>query len=152
MAGPADPGDVGGAPGGTLQLRLEPGLDGVDRGRIALTAFLKSLGVDGRALYRCELVYEELAVNAVRHGAGDAAAPPEVVVGARVDGSEVELVVEDTGGPFDPTTAPEPARAASIEDATVGGLGLPMVRNAARRLEYRRCADRNRVTVSIARD
>jgi anti-sigma regulatory factor (Ser/Thr protein kinase) len=60
--------------------------------------------------------------------------------------------VEDGGVPFDPTTvAPRnPVPPASLEDATIGGLGLALVRRFARDLAYQRLANgRNRLGLTV---
>jgi anti-sigma regulatory factor (Ser/Thr protein kinase) len=59
--------------------------------------------------------------------------------------------VEDRGSPFDPSQAVDAPRATRIEDARIGGLGLRLVRMAARRVHYERVGDKNRVTLDIPR-
>jgi hypothetical protein len=57
----------------------------------------------------------------------------------------VTLSIADSGSPFDPTSAAPKARAASLADATPGGLGLVMMRENANRLVYRRSGGRNHI-------
>jgi len=92
------------------------------------------------------LVLEELFTNAVSHGE---CAGMEKAVQVRLqllnDGVHVEYA--DRGRPFDPLTAPEPNLDASLEERRVGGLGVHLVRQIMRDLEYRRAGDWNRITM-----
>jgi sigma-B regulation protein RsbU (phosphoserine phosphatase) len=138
--------------GDALRLSVARDLGAMEQGRLALRDHLESLAVGSKPLYRCELAFEELVSNAIRHGVPAVAGPGPVEVEVRVTAESVELVFEDGDAAFDPTTVPEPVRPDSIERASVGGLGVAMVRRFARRLDYAREDGRNRVTVAIARD
>ncbi len=90
--------------------------------------------------FALQLCLEEAFSNIVRHGyAGD--------VRVTLDRRErtVLLGFADRGIPFDPTTVPAPARAASIEDAAVGGQGIHLMRTFAQRLDYERRDGENRL-------
>jgi serine/threonine-protein kinase RsbW len=137
---------------GRLALRLGNDTAQVAAGQQALHDFLEAQGVGARALYHVELAFEELITNIVRHGySGQSTSSPAIDVSLAVRSDEIVLTVEDTAPPFDPVRAVAPPLPASIEDARIGGLGLRLVRMAAKRIEYERAGDRNRVTVGIAR-
>lgn len=115
--------------------------------------------LDGRALppatrYGVELVFEEIVANVVRHGAPrSAGAPPAIAVAVDVGADEVALTFDDDGPAFDPCAAGAVGRtrAAALDDEALGGLGLAMVRRAAKSMEYRRTPDaRNRLVVRLA--
>jgi anti-sigma regulatory factor (Ser/Thr protein kinase) len=134
-------------------LELRVGGTGADfeGARLALSRFLEAAGIDARAASACELVFEEIVVNVLRHG-GDAPAPSGARVDVRVQTRPGELRLDfvDAGPPFDPTSHPEPPRPASIEEAPIGGLGILLVRRTASRFDYRRVDGLNRVGVTIA--
>jgi anti-sigma regulatory factor (Ser/Thr protein kinase) len=139
--------------GGTLTIRLLSDTAQLAPAQRALREFLEAAGIGGRALYNTELVFEELVTNVIRHGQRDrsAGSHPLIDVGASVRDDEIVLTVEDDGPFFDPSQsvpAPLPTR---IEDAQIGGLGLRLVRMAARRIDYQRLDNRNRSTVGISR-
>jgi anti-sigma regulatory factor (Ser/Thr protein kinase) len=103
-----------------------------------------------RARYRCELVFEEVVTNIIRHSfAGERQSRISVMFGRR--GDHVELQFEDDGLPFDPRqTAAAPAE---LPDSDSGGRGLLLVRSVAERLDYARTPQqRNQLTVTIAAD
>ena len=90
------------------------------------------------------LVLEELFVNSVQHGgcAGmEGAAEVEL---ARVpDG--VELRYADRGAEFDPSQAAAPDVNAPLEERSIGGLGLHLMRQIMCDFEYHRVGGWNRM-------
>jgi anti-sigma regulatory factor (Ser/Thr protein kinase) len=64
----------------------------------------------------------------------------------RCDGRPVARI-EDRCAPFDPLAVPEPAPAASLAEAPLGGLGIPLMRRFASELEYRREHHTNRLVL-----
>jgi serine/threonine-protein kinase RsbW len=135
---------------GCLQLQFDSNNAGFEGGQRALHEFLEAEGVSARGLYQTELAFEELVINVIRHGFGDhdAGAHP-IDVSVCVRGGDIVLTVEDDGPPFNPLEAPDPPAPTTLEEAKIGGLGLPLVRFAAKRIEYQRIAGRNRVILSI---
>jgi serine/threonine-protein kinase RsbW len=63
------------------------------------------------------------------------------------DGAELRATVEDDGRPFNPLEKEPPAVPSSLEDAGVGGWGIPIVRAFADDLSYERRGGRNRFTI-----
>lgn len=102
-----------------------------------------------RARYQCELVFEEVVTNIIRHGYTD---NQEHGIQVSLDFPD-ELIVlsfEDDGAPFDPReqAAGQPG---SVLDSRLGGRGLLLIRKAAQSLTYERTPQaRNRLTVTIA--
>ena len=120
-------------------------------------AFIDLRGVlDGHALgqktqYSCELVFEEIVTNILKHAYADDC---ERTIELTLDFPDGAVVMrfEDDGVPFDPTQHPQIEPARSILEASTGGRGLSLVRRQARRLEYERTStERNRLTVTIGR-
>jgi anti-sigma regulatory factor (Ser/Thr protein kinase) len=153
MADQGTAGERGDTPAAS-ELLLEVGSDtaAFAAAQEALHEHLEAAGVGERAIFRTELAFEELVTNVVRHGYGGRRSnltPVEVTVSVRDE--EIVLTIEDPGPPFDPSQPVDAARPASIEEATIGGLGLRLVHAVASRIEYHRLAGRNRVTIGIAR-
>jgi serine/threonine-protein kinase RsbW len=102
-----------------------------------------------RTRYNCELVFEEVVTNVIRHGYRDTR-EHEIEVSVEFPGESVVMRFEDDGVPFDPSQYQSVSPSGTILDASVGGRGLPLLRGAAQRLEYERTSrDRNRLTVTI---
>jgi serine/threonine-protein kinase RsbW len=130
----------------TLPARLAS----VELARQWLLSRLAGTAVDPAALFRIELVLDELLMNIVTHGtSGGPAEGVTLRLGLEVHHDHLVLCVEDDGAPFDPTTAVPPAAPSSLADARVGGLGLVLVRKSARRLHHLRERGVNRLSVEL---
>ena len=113
-----------------------------------LLAFLSDSGVDARAAHRVALVLDELLTNvAIQHGAGETA----VSVSLTISPDCVSAEVVDGGTMFDPRLERDVDVSASVEERTVGGLGLLLVQQVTQNLAYERAEHRNRTTFSICR-
>lgn len=111
-----------------------------------LTAFLEHHDTNPRTILRSELLFEEVVMNAIRHGGA-----PQVTITATPSGDGVGLLFEDAGPPFDPVTAPLPETATSLDDERIGGRGLRLMRKMARSMGYERTPDgRNRLSLMVA--
>jgi serine/threonine-protein kinase RsbW len=125
-------------------------LAGFTQAAADLRAALDRAGVQGRARYRAELIFEEVVTNVIRHGYQD---NTRHTIGVDVTGGDrtIVLTFEDDGRPFDPLGQPARVQATSLDDPPIGGLGIAIVRKAAKDIRYTRTADgRNRLTVTIA--
>jgi anti-sigma regulatory factor (Ser/Thr protein kinase) len=111
---------------------------------------LDACGVQGRARYNAELVFEEVVSNVIRHGHA-----PEIELSLSLicepAADAIVMTFEDAGPPFDPLAQPLPTLPKTLEEAPLGGLGLLLVRKASCRLHYERTpAQTNRLTVTIS--
>ena len=129
-----------------LSLDLPRTLASVEEGRLAVLAHLAPFGVADAVINRIEVVLEELVSNVVRHAGG----ATHVRLGCAVVENGVRLIVEDDGAPFDPLAAAAPAPFDTLEDAPLGGLGIPLVKRLSRSLDYEWTGSGNRVTAVIA--
>ena len=126
--------------------------EAIERAFIDLRGALDGHALGPRARYTCELVFEEIVTNIIKHAYRD---DGEHTIELTVDFPDEAIVMrfEDDGVPFDPTHYPPMPPAKSILEASIGGRGLFLVRSRARQFEYERTpADRNRLTVTIGRD
>jgi serine/threonine-protein kinase RsbW len=57
--------------------------------------------------------------------------------------ADVCLVILDDGKPFNLLDSPEPRHVDRLEAATIGGLGIPLIRGLMPRCTYQRAAGRN---------
>ena len=122
---------------------------GFERAFADLRRTLDSHPLEERARYNCELVFEEVVTNIIKHGYTD---DREHAIEVSLDfpGERIVMSFKDDGVPFDPLEDRPVNHASSILDARIGGRGLLLVRSAARHLDYERTPDeRNRLTVTI---
>lgn len=102
-------------------------------------------GADESQSLRIGLALDELAANALVHGAVNEAAP-DILVEVWTDEAELTLRVSARGPRFDPREPRE-----SGEAFAIGGRGLTMVLAFADRLAYAREEDRNVTTFTVAK-
>jgi serine/threonine-protein kinase RsbW len=137
---------------GSLHLQVSHGVADLEDGQRRLREFLGQRGAGERGIYRAELAFDELVTNAIKYAHAGGAQHP-IAVSAALAGSEIVVVIEDDGPPFNPLEAAEPEKPTSLEEAPIGGLGIKMVRMSSKAMEYERsAAGKNRVTVRIDRD
>jgi serine/threonine-protein kinase RsbW len=93
-----------------------------------------------------DLCANEVVVNIISY-AYESAGPREIALELDAIPGGVRLVVSDDGRPFNPLQAPDHVPPLRLDEATIGGLGILLVRRMASRCEYRRDQDRNIVSI-----
>lgn len=132
-------------------LQLANDIGAVEQCRLAARTYLAPFELSDRVLNRIEVILEELVSNVVRHGVG----VEHLSVAVEHDhGGDVCLVIEDDGAAFDPLRVNEPAPFTQLDEAVLGGLGIPLVRRLSRSVSYDRVGTattgRNRFTAIVA--
>ena len=100
-----------------------------------------------KTVLQMNLALDELFTNVVSYGIDDQA---EQQISFMLDncGDEIKIVVTDSGRPFDPTRAPDPALDLPLDKQPVGGLGIFLMRQYTDKIEYRRENEKNIVTLT----
>ncbi len=95
-----------------------------------ISDFIESLmslaGFDSRKIMEIQLAVEEAFTNVAKYAYPGKDGTVHIV--ARVHGDRLELIIEDDGGPFDPTTHTVALSQAGTKDRPVGGLGIYLIR------------------------
>ena len=129
-----------------LWLKLPKDVSAVDDARRALLEYLAPLGLDAKVINRLEVVLEELVTNVVRHA--DEATHLRISAYPCPEG--VCLGVEDDGAAFNPLESDAHKAFDTLENAQLGGLGIPLIKRLSRSLEYDRIGLTNRIKAVIA--
>lgn len=106
-------------------------------------------GLSTRCAFQLELVLAEAVTNIVQYAdvaGGDAA----IAVELQCAEEGIRIRLEDTGRPFDPTSAPAHVQPQNLEESRIGGLGIHLIRAYTERLEYHRVGNRNRLSMVIS--
>lgn len=98
-----------------------------------------------RVTQNLDLCSTEVVTNIMTHACSNDAR--SILLRLGWQGEEVALEVEDEGSEFDPRQVPEPIPATSIQDARVGGWGIPIVRRFSDGVRYRHEDGRNCLTL-----
>jgi serine/threonine-protein kinase RsbW len=109
--------------------------------------FCLAAGLEGDAAFELNLVLEELFTNTVRHGGCEGMKNAVEVRFRLLEGGGVAVEYSDRGTPFDPTSVAEPELAAPLAERQPGGLGIHLVRQTMRELQYVRAGEWNRLTM-----
>ena len=117
---------------GDLHLRLANDIAAVAAALPALQGFAQAHGLNARLSNRLEVVFEELASNAIRHGFTPGSGQ-SLFVRLHAINAGVRLEFEDDGRPFDPLARPLPSPLSDLGSAPEGGLGIALVRRLASR-------------------
>jgi anti-sigma regulatory factor (Ser/Thr protein kinase) len=66
------------------------------------------------------------------------------------EGDEVRVRLEDAGPAFDPRSAPRADVSGDLSDRVPGGLGVHLMKNLCRRIDYERRDGHNVLTLTVA--
>jgi anti-sigma regulatory factor (Ser/Thr protein kinase) len=114
-----------------------------------VSAFLESQSLSGTAVYKANLVMEEVLTNIVKYAFEDAS-EHEINVVLSVTDDDLAIRFEDDGREFDPLSLPPPVVKKSLEDSAEGGLGVYLVRKTVNSIEYRRDRSKNILETRIS--
>ena len=105
----------------------------------------REFGLDDSTIMQVELAVEEAVVNIIKY------AYPEdkgdVELSFRRDGGCLEIIISDTGIPFDATSREAPDIDAPLEERKVGGLGIFFVSQFMDEFLYERKDGKNVLTL-----
>lgn len=129
-----------------LALDLPNETDAVESARLALLEYLGRFGLEQKIINRIEVVAEELISNVVRHSAS----ATRVNIEAGCDGTTIRFAICDDGEAYNPLDRPDPAPFTTLEDAKLGGLGIPLIRRLTESVSYVRIDGHNRIDLTFA--
>ncbi len=104
-------------------------------------------------IFKVNLVLEEVGINILSYG-GESGGPwPEFEIVINSEDDALTIHVSDEGKPFDPFhEAPKPSLDASIEERSIGGLGVHLVQTMMDDTFYEHSGGRNRLTMVARRE
>ena len=100
-----------------------------------------------RRCYSLRLIVDELVSNICRHGS----VPEGATVTLTLFQTDETIVLEirDSGVPFNPLEHTEPDISSPLEERSIGGLGLLLVRRLSQKMFYRREDNQNVQTIVL---
>ncbi|MEO5373215.1 MAG: ATP-binding protein [Alphaproteobacteria bacterium] len=112
----------------------------------AVEDFCAREGVPPAMVFSVTLALDEIVTNVVSYGFDDGDAHVIRVSLSLGDGL-LTTEVEDDGRPFDPLQRPDPDVSANLDDRTVGGLGIFLVKRMMDDVRYVRAEGRNHLVM-----
>ncbi|MDQ1262060.1 MAG: serine/threonine-protein kinase RsbW [Euryarchaeota archaeon] len=107
-------------------------------------------GFGSRKVMEVLLAVEEACTNVAKYAYPGKAGTVHIV--ARVHGDRLELIIEDEGIPFDPTTHIVALSQADTKDHPIGGLGIHLIRCYVDRMSFEFRDGKNVLTLVKNRD
>ncbi len=117
-------------------IRLEANMESLGEFMEAARDFAGGCGLDDAALMQIELALEEAVVNIIKYAYPDVAG--EIEMSFSSDSGCMEIVVKDSGVPFDATSKEDPDLDAPLEERGIGGLGIFFVKKFMDEVLYER--------------
>lgn len=132
-----------------LALAVENEVAEMGRVRSLVMTFCGRHGLESEVVDKVIFVLEELFTNVVSYGY-DGAGGHSVEITLALGDGQLLITMEDDARAFDPVTFAEPELDGPIEERSIGGLGIHLVRSLMDRMEYSRLeSGRNRVTMAL---
>jgi phosphoserine phosphatase RsbU/P len=125
-----------------VEIRVHSKLSELDSVNQTLTEFGHGHGLPESVLHDLNLVVGELLTNIISYGYTDDG-EHEIMVRLSVEPEEIRVEVEDDGKPFNPLEVPEADTTKLLDERTIGGLGIHLVRKLTDGLEYQRHEGKN---------
>ena len=129
-----------------MRLVIDSQLSEIRRASQLVDEFKARHGLGDEDANALHIVLDEVLSNSIRHGLGGASSH-EIAVTLELSEGEIRIEVEDDGVAYDPTQAPAPVLAGTLDERTEGGLGVAFVRALTNSIEYGRIAGRNRLVL-----
>ena len=103
---------------------------------------------------KLKLCMDEALTNIIMYGFQNRQSLDTPCVELRVqqDAHTILLDITDNGSPFDPTQQQTPPLAASLDEASIGGHGLRLMRHYLQEILYHRTAQHNHLRLVAALD
>ncbi len=132
--------------GKTLTLQIESQVDDLRKVDEAVEKFGLAERWSAESLFQVRLALEEVVINIIKYAHERGKHAIEVSLAQEADRLTIEIT--DDGRSFNPLTdSPAPDLDASLEDRSVGGLGVYLTRSVMDALDYRRIDGKNHLTL-----
>ena len=125
---------------------LKSNLSELDKLCKHLETFGKKTGLSKKFVFELNLVLDELFTNIISYGFGDDE-EHTIKVTITPQNEELCLCIEDDGTAFNPIDFETPDVACSVENCKIGGLGIHIIRKLMDEICYRRCDNKNILTL-----
>ena len=103
----------------------------------AIRKYLEQLDLSTKSVYNITLISEELISNTIRHGYTDDI-KHEISVDIKTSKNYMKITIKDDGKKFNVLEHPTPELDIPLKDMKVGGLGIYLVKNLAKKFSYKR--------------
>jgi PAS domain S-box-containing protein len=121
-------------------------LEEIDTVNDAFTDFAEQCGIPMSVSLKVNMVFDELLNNIISYGYGDEE-QHNIDVALECSDDHLLISISDDGVPFNPFTREDPDTTLSLDERSIGGLGIHLVKNVMDETKYQRRHKRNIVTL-----
>jgi anti-sigma regulatory factor (Ser/Thr protein kinase) len=133
----------------SIVLKIAPSHDQLEQIPVAVGEFGERDNWPPDLVFKLNLVLEELGVNIVNYSG----ATGEIEISLASDDDTVTIEIADDGRPFNPLDdLDSPDVSAPLEERSIGGLGVHLVRSMMDELRYSREDGKNRLAMTKRKD
>ncbi|MCH2043198.1 MAG: ATP-binding protein [Saprospiraceae bacterium] len=111
------------------------------------TAHCQTDSIDPKVIIKVNVVFDELLSNIIKYSYEEEGAHP-IYVDFGYDDGRLNIQIRDKGLPFNPFHVTPPDFSVPLEERTIGGLGIYLVKNLMDTYQYERINQENVVTMS----
>jgi anti-sigma regulatory factor (Ser/Thr protein kinase) len=136
--------------GQELVLTVKADAEGVGELMSRVRATLQSWSIPDEAAHEVLIITDELATNIARHAwhdGGEHSFAYTLRLATPSSGPELNILLQDDGDAFDLTQHIPTGLDQEIDDRRLGGIGLALVREFAKQIQYSRENGENRVCI-----
>ena len=126
----------------TIVVELKNDLREIERLARIADDFGRRHQLNAETLHNAKVGLDEILTNVISYAYADGG-EHSIITRFSLEQGNLTVEVEDDGRPFNPLNAPEPDTKQLLEERSLGGLGIHLVRKLIDELEYRRQNDRN---------
>ena len=120
--------------------RLKAVLENVSVAIDFVTGAAQRAELDERTLYQVQLAVDEACANVVHH-AYEGMEPGDMEISCSVDVDRLSIRVRDWGRGFEADQVSDPDVDAPLDERTLGGLGLFLIKQVMDRVDYSRVSE-----------
>ena len=130
-----------------LELTLVNDLQEIGGAAERIDAFCAAQDLSPQIAYAVNLSVDEILTNTISYGYDDDE-QHSIDLRLRLEGGTLIVVIEDDGRAFDSSMERQPDVNATLEERSLGGLGLFLVQQMMDDVVYRRADERNVITLT----
>jgi len=131
------------------QLDLPPDLRAVPQALQWLENIALRESWPAREVFGLSLCLDEALTNVIAYAFDPPVAEPAIHVACQISDNRIELALRDNGRAYDPTAGEPPPLASTLDDASIGGHGVRLMRHYLHDMTYRREAGWNRLSMVV---
>ena len=102
---------------------------------------LEEISASEKSIYQIHLALEEILVNIIEYAYQDKKG--EIKISFDIKENNINVIIKDKGVEFNPLSKEDPTLNESINNRSIGGLGIYIIKNIVDEIKYERTNNEN---------